>query len=166
MKSNSIIEERAPTQLEIPVNYGEQEPTKVANEKKPPVSAVSATVEKPNTLTSGSDYILNSSGSIVQNWDRTHIYPSKLVEVFKETVLLECLMDSEKKIFKLRHFKRSVIEGMMKLEFGVIILIKTFERAGKQTFEYEKGAESVYGRYFEIEDVEAEDIFGKDMNKG
>jgi hypothetical protein len=107
---------------------------------------------------SSSDFIINSFGGLTEFWDKTQIYPSKIIELSEHAVTLELLINYEKKEYELRVFKRSLIEGKISLSPETIILVKTFERPGKFVFEFEEAKSGLYEKYFEKKESDIEGI--------
>lgn len=110
------------------------------------------------TLGSTSDFVINAAGEFKEHWSSTEMIPAKLIEVSPNVVLLECLVDYEQKIYELREFRRSLLEGKIEFSTNAIILIKYFERPGKFVIEFEPGNNLNYEQYFITDDTDVDSI--------
>ncbi len=112
-------------------------------------------------ISPSSDFVIGSNGDLFEDWKSTEVIPSKLIEVNKNYILLDCLIDSETGECETRKFKRSFIDGKFPLRGSTIVLIKLFERPGKFVIEFEDGSHKGYERYFDIDEDVSDIGFGK-----
>lgn len=96
-----------------------------------------------------SDYVITGDGLINENWKSTISIPSQVIEVNNDFVILECLIDYEKKELELRKFKRSLFEDKFLLKSKSIIVLKIFEKPGKLQIEFEDGRNLGLEKYFD-----------------
>lgn len=97
-----------------------------------------------------SDYVITSEGVVNENWTSTVSLPSQIIEVNQDFVILECLIDYEKRILEKRKFKKSILEQKCRLILSNIILLKISEKPGKIQFEFEDAMNLGYDKYFSI----------------
>jgi hypothetical protein len=115
--------------------------------------------EDSTRIGSSSDFMISRNGNIVETWSSVELIPAKLIELNRDSVILECLVDVTKKEFELRSFKRSLLEGKVSFAVNKILLIKIFERPGKFVMEFDEGNNMGFEELFEFD----EDIASIDM---
>jgi hypothetical protein len=114
--------------------------------------------QESNDLTS-SDFAIGSDGNLFEDWKSIETFPAKLIEVTKDSVLLECLVDSQKGVFEIRKFKRSLLENKIPFKNNTIVEIRIFERPGKFVVEFQHAINIGYEKYFELPNIDVESIF-------
>ena len=99
-----------------------------------------------------SDYVITSEGLVDENWTSVVTIPSQIIEVNEHFVVMECLLDYEKKILEKRKFKKNILEKKFNLILFNILILKIFEKPGKIQFEFKDGKHLGYERYFSVTD--------------
>ena len=64
---------------------------------------------------------------VLKNWKNVSNISARLVEVLSDTIILECLIDKENKIYEEREFQSKLFEGY-ELKVGSLFLLRLFER--------------------------------------
>ena len=86
-----------------------------------------------------SEISINSLGIIEESWNSILKIPGRIIEVTETTVVLECVIDLEKKTIQERTFKKDLFNGAVPLQEYQLVLIKIFQRTGKISYEFLNG---------------------------
>lgn len=86
-----------------------------------------------------SNYRITSGGIIEDHWDIIHNIPARLLEFNEKEVVLECLIDTENKIFQNRKIEAFLIQGIIPMELLYPVIIKIFKRKGEQKTQFIDG---------------------------
>ncbi|MBN2745259.1 MAG: hypothetical protein JXR34_00900 [Bacteroidales bacterium] len=71
--------------------------------------------------------LVESSNFVLHNWKNVENVPARLVSYSSCNVVLECLMDKEKRIYQERTFPASIFDEM-ELQEGKLFYLRLFER--------------------------------------
>jgi hypothetical protein len=91
---------------------------------------------------------IHQDGFFIENWTSTTTIPAKIVEITKDYVMMDCVLDEGVSRIEKRKFIRSLIRES-DLYIDSIIAIKIFERPGKTIHEFINGANLGLEQYFE-----------------
>jgi hypothetical protein len=75
----------------------------------------------------------------------------EIIEVDEEVILINCLLDKEKRIFQVRRFDKGPFENYIDLKVGSYILIKSITKPGNRIFEFHNELQDL-SKYFKKED--------------
>lgn len=85
----------------------------------------------------------------VGTWDMVRYVDARIVEVHKDWIRLDCLVDRKERVFQERIFERTLLEGIATIRVGAYIFIKIAQRAGKLMFTFADGERFVRKEAFE-----------------
>ena len=99
-----------------------------------------------------------------EHWDfpSTNIQ-SRIVDVTKDTVVCDCLIDQENNIFETRQYPRILFENLKELKKNSYALISIKIKAGSSRIDVYEGNNLVDKKIFKVSDEWAQDDFS-DLN--
>jgi hypothetical protein len=112
-----------------------------------------------------SDLIIGHLNIIQEKWDYIENIDSQILEISDEYVILNCLIDKEKRIYQQRSFKKIFLNNI-NLEINQLVIIRIFGRAGEIRYKFEDGNNIIPSEYFDFPDdfEDFDDIsFGKSL---
>jgi hypothetical protein len=74
-----------------------------------------------------------------EDWKLVETTHARVLEVSEETVVLECLVDKENKIFENKRFDKKLLEGVLQPQDGKFVIIQEFFRPGEIRFKFRDG---------------------------
>jgi hypothetical protein len=83
---------------------------------------------------------------------RSEVIFSRIIEMNKQEIILECLMDKEKRIYRERKINKNILDGVVSLEVGRLVLIHQRVSKGKIIHEFEDGENIILKDYFIFDD--------------
>lgn len=86
-----------------------------------------------------SNFTITESGIVEEQWTTVENVLAQIIEVTKESVILECLVDTTEKIFEHRSFDILLFEKLSPLTQFKAIVIKIFRRPGEIKFQFLDG---------------------------
>ncbi len=78
-------------------------------------------------------------------------FPGEIIEIEEDFVLINCLLDKEKRVFQIRRFDKGPFENYIDLKVGNYILLKSITKPGSRLFEF-SNEPSDLSNYFAKED--------------
>jgi hypothetical protein len=124
----SVGAESSPSRLAGPFSQGESA-YRVGESSSP------ENVEDAETRPAGR----GSFAGIQEQWEDVRNLDARIIEVRRESVKVEVLIDREERRFQDRIFDRNLLESAVPLEEGAYLLIRRFKGKGKIKFTFENG---------------------------
>lgn len=90
--------------------------------------------EGPSLISSEHELFVGAT----ENWTDIDIIDARLIEIEKDVFTLDCLIDTENKIFETREFHSSIIPSYQNIELGDFFIIRIFTKPGKQAITINK----------------------------
>ena len=118
-----------------------------------PVSYVSKLKEQFRTgdSTYNIDKLLDELNNDFDKIRDVHNFYGEIIEVEQDFVLINCLLDEEKKIFQIRRFDKAPFEGYINIEVGNFISIRSTTKPGSRLFEFSNESTDL-SKYFKKPD--------------
>ncbi len=91
---------------------------------------------------------LNKEFEVLKEVDE---FPGEIIEIEKDFVLINCLVDKAHLVFQIRRFDKTPFENYIDLTIGNFVLIRSITKPGSRIFEFSNG-NSDLNKYFKKED--------------
>lgn len=82
------------------------------------------------------DKLLDELNNEFDKVKEVHDFYGEIVEVEQDFVLINCLLDQERKIFQVRRFDKTPFEGYINIKVGNFISIRSITKPGSRLFEF------------------------------
>ncbi|NJO00606.1 MAG: hypothetical protein HC880_01990 [Bacteroidia bacterium] len=101
-----------------------------------------------------SELLITQKGIIDQaRWIPKLNISGKVIDIMEDVVIVECLIDKEKRHYQKRAFSRSLFININSLDVGVLILIKTYEKPPEVKLKILDGKGIIPESDFTVEDI-------------
>ncbi len=88
-----------------------------------------------------------------ESWTKVESFQARIIEIDKNIVVCECIIDKENKEFEIREFRRELFNHLGELKVNMPLILICKERAGSARIDIKSGKNIVDMNFFELKEL-------------